>query len=140
MRLFVSGDMQTETSITLTHSVLGAMSKSLATLCTQPLIVAKVGLQSRPPPARMGKPFKSFPEVMRFIVKNEGLLGLFKGIAPQLMKGILVQGILMMTKERVELMFVILFRYVRKIRQEQLAKVTAIAAEQARKVAPALVK
>jgi len=88
----------------------------------------------------MGKPFKSFPEVMRFIVKNEGLLGLFKGIAPQLMKGILVQGILMMTKERVELMFVILFRYVRKIRQEQLAKVTAIAAEQARKVAPALVK
>jgi len=125
---------------TLTHSVLGAMSKSLATLCTQPLIVAKVGLQSRPPPARMGKPFKSFPEVMRFIVKNEGLLGLFKGIAPQLMKGILVQGILMMTKERVELMFVILFRYVRKIRQEQLAKVAAIAAEQAKKVAPALVK
>lgn len=116
------------------------MSKSIATLCTQPLIVAKVGLQSRPPPARNGKPFKSFVEVMEFIVKNEGVLGLFKGIAPQLVKGFLVQGILMMTKERVELLFVLLFRYVRKIRQEQLAKVANVAAEQAKKVAPALVK
>jgi len=133
-------DRRVETDSTLIVIVLGAMSKSLATLCTQPLIVAKVGLQSRPPPARMGKPFKSFGEVMQFIVKNEGLLGLFKGIAPQLMKGVLVQGILMMTKERVELMFILLFRYVRKVRQEQLAKVAAMAAEQARKVAPALVK
>lgn len=37
---------------------------------------------------------------MSFIVKNEGLLGLFKGIGPQIMKGFLVQGILMMAKER----------------------------------------
>jgi hypothetical protein len=76
------------------------MSKSLATIATQPLIVAKVGLQSRPPPARKGKPFKSFGEVMRFIVENEGLLGLFKGLGPQITKGVLVQGLLMMTKER----------------------------------------
>lgn len=80
--------------------VLGALSKSLATIATQPLIVAKVGLQSKPPPSRQGKPFKSFGEVMRFIVKNEGVLGLFKGIGPQILKGLLVQGILMMTKER----------------------------------------
>lgn len=85
----------------LIHSlVLGATSKALATIATQPLIVAKVGLQSKPPPSRNGKPFKSFGEVMAFIVKNEGLLGLFKGIGPQIMKGFLVQGILMMAKER----------------------------------------
>ncbi len=76
------------------------MSKSLATIATQPLIVAKVGLQSKPPPSRHGKPFKSFIEVMQFIVKNEGLLGLFKGIGPQISKGLIVQGLLMMTKER----------------------------------------
>ena len=81
-------------------TVLGAMSKSLATIATQPLIVAKVGLQSRPPPSRKGKPFKSFIEVMRFIVENEGALSLFKGMGPQILKGLLVQGILMMTKER----------------------------------------
>ena len=76
------------------------MSKTLATIATQPLIVAKVGLQSKPPPSREGKPFKSFIEVMQFIIQNEGPLGLFKGIAPQIMKGLLVQGFLMMTKER----------------------------------------
>lgn len=76
------------------------MSKALATIATQPLIVAKVGLQSRPPPARKGKPFKSFIEVMRFIIEHEGVLGLFKGMGPQILKGLLVQGILMMTKEK----------------------------------------
>lgn len=80
--------------------VLGAMSKSLATIATQPLIVAKVGLQSRPPPARQGKNFKSFGEVMRYIIDNEGYLALFKGMGPQITKGLIVQGLLMMTKER----------------------------------------
>jgi hypothetical protein len=84
----------------LTDPVLGAASKALATIATQPLIVAKVGLQSRPPPAREGKPFKNFIEVMSYIVEHEGLLALFKGIAPQITKGIIVQGVLMMIKER----------------------------------------
>jgi hypothetical protein len=76
------------------------MSKSLATIATQPLIVAKVGLQSKPPAVRNGKPFTSFIEVMKFIIDNEGVASLFKGIGPQILKGLLVQGILMMTKER----------------------------------------
>ena len=76
------------------------MSKALATMITQPLIVAKVGLQSKPPPSRQGKPFKSFIEVMRYIIEHEGPLSLFKGIGPQITKGLLVQGLLMMTKER----------------------------------------
>lgn len=80
--------------------VLGATSKALATIATQPLIVAKVGLQSKPPPARNGKPFKSFIEVMKFIIEREGMPALFKGIGPQIFKGFLVQGLLMMTKER----------------------------------------
>lgn len=81
-------------------AVLGALSKALATIATQPLIVAKVGLQSQPPPERAGKPFKTFSEVMRYILEREGILGLFKGIGPQITKGFLVQGLLMMTKER----------------------------------------
>jgi len=108
--------------------LLGALSKSLATIVTQPLIVAKVALQSRPPPARQGKPFKSFIEVMQYIVQKEGPLGLYKGIAPQLLKGLLVQGFLMMTKERVELLFVLLFRYVRKLRKEQLDQLAVLIA------------
>lgn len=84
----------------ISTAVLGALSKAMATIATQPLIVAKVGLQSRPPPGREGKPFKTFGEVMRYIIQNEGALSLFKGIGPQILKGLLVQGLLMMTKER----------------------------------------
>jgi len=102
------------------NTVLGALSKSIATLTTQPLIVAKVGLQSRPPPAREGKPFKSFVEVMTYIIEHEGPLALFKGIGPQLLKGLLVQGLLMMTKERVELLFVLLFAYMRASKARRL--------------------
>ncbi|KXL44610.1 hypothetical protein M433DRAFT_68103 [Acidomyces richmondensis BFW] len=109
--------------------LLGALSKALATIATQPLIVAKVGLQSRPPPARNGRPFKSFIEVMRYIIEHEGILGLYKGVAPQILKGLLVQGILMMTKERVELMFILLFRYMRKLREEKLKQLAEIAAK-----------
>ncbi|RDA83160.1 hypothetical protein CP532_5530, partial [Ophiocordyceps camponoti-leonardi (nom. inval.)] len=79
--------------------LLGALSKAIATLVTQPLIVAKVCLQSKPPPSRNGKPFRSFVDVLRFIAKHEGPLALFKGIGPQVLKGLIVQGILMMTKE-----------------------------------------
>ena len=80
--------------------LLGSLSKMLATVVTQPLIVAKVGLQSKPPPARNGVPFKTFTEVMQYIIEHEGPMALFKGIGPQILKGLLVQGFLMMTKER----------------------------------------
>ena len=112
----------------------------MATIATQPLIVAKVGLQSRPPPARNGKHFKTFGEVMAFIIEHEGPLALFKGIGPQILKGLLVQGFLMMTKERVEILFILLFRYLRKVREEQIKKLAAKAAEKAQAVRPALVK
>lgn len=141
----------------LTSTVLGSLSKMLATVVTQPLIVAKVGLQSKPPPARNGVPFKTFTEVMRYIVEHEGLMGLLKGIGPQILKGLLVQGFLMMTKERyvkllhmirvcanmlhrIELQFILLFRYFRQIRAEKLQKLANIAAEKAGKVAPVLTK
>lgn len=126
---------------------LGALSKALATIATQPLIVAKVGLQSRPPPARQGKPFKSFVEVMKYISEHEGPLALFKGILPQITKGILVQGLLMMTKERMELLFVVLFTYLRRMKSKKLQKVAEAAAaqakqatEQARQTMPVLTK
>ncbi|KAK4987180.1 ADP/ATP carrier protein [Elasticomyces elasticus] len=116
--------------------LLGALSKSLATLLTHPLIVAKVGLQSRPPPSRNGVPFRSFVEVLRHIVRTEGLLAIFKGIGPQILKGVLVQGLLMMTKERVELLFVLLFAYVRRVRREELSRLRRVVEEGARRVGP----
>ncbi|KAJ5156996.1 endonuclease lcl3 [Penicillium canariense] len=120
--------------------LLGAMSKALATIATQPLIVAKVGLQSRPPPGRQGKPFKTFGEVMKYIIEHEGALSLFKGIGPQIMKGLMVQGLLMMTKERMELLFVVLFAYLRRVRKEKLQKALDSAAAKAKTSMPATLK
>ncbi|KAI9885217.1 MAG: hypothetical protein M1823_002989 [Watsoniomyces obsoletus] len=120
--------------------ILGALCKAIATLLTQPLIVAKVGLQSRPPPERKGRPFKSFVEVMRYIVRHEGLRGLLKGIGPQLMKGLMVQGLLMMTKERTEILFAILFRYIREMKATQLRRVVdSVASARPSKVTPVVV-
>lgn len=138
-------------------SVLGAMSKALATIVTQPLIVAKVGLQSRPPPSRNGKPFKTFGEVMKHIVDNEGLPALFKGIGPQILKGLLVQGLLMMTKERyvqcgwivwliltsfsrMELLFIVLFAYLKNLKKQKLSKIVDTAAAKAQSSLPATLK
>ncbi|ETN37190.1 uncharacterized protein HMPREF1541_08180 [Cyphellophora europaea CBS 101466] len=112
--------------------LLGALSKALATIATQPLIVAKVGLQSRPPPARQGKPFKTFGEVMAYIIEHEGPMGLFKGIGPQIMKGFIVQGILMMTKEKMELLFIMLFAYARMVREQKLKKLAGAVKEKAK--------
>lgn len=57
-------------------------------------------LQSKPPEWRQGKPFRSFTEVLLHILNNEGTCRLFKGLAPQIMKRFLVQGLMMMLKER----------------------------------------
>jgi hypothetical protein len=80
--------------------VLGALSKVLATIATHPLIVAKTMLQSKPPSQRKGVPFRGFTEVLLYIVKNEGILRLYKGLIPQIVKGFIVQGLMMMLKER----------------------------------------
>ncbi|KAG6124512.1 hypothetical protein E4U38_008427 [Claviceps purpurea] len=107
--------------------LLGALSKAMATIVTQPLIVAKVGLQSTPLGTRKGQPFKSFVEVMQFVVEHEGPLALFKGIGPQIFKGLLVQGVLMMTKERVELLFILFTRYVQTLLSNRLRRAANVA-------------
>ena len=97
-------------------------------------------LQSKPPPERNGKNFKTFNEVLAYTIEHEGVMSLFKGIGPQITKGLLVQGLLMMTKERVELLFVMLFSYVRQLRREQLQKLAAAAAQKAKQMTPAMVE
>jgi hypothetical protein len=57
---------------------------------------------------------------MKHIIDHEGPIALFKGIGPQILKGLLVQGVLMMIKERMELLFVVLFAYVRRIRDAKV--------------------
>lgn len=79
-------------------------------------------------------------------------MSLYKGIGPQLAKGILVQGLMMMTKERwvlhlhdacmhansgnrVELLFMLLYRYLREIKREKLQRFADMAAAKAKEAA-----
>lgn len=77
---------------------------------------------------------------MKYIIENEGPLSLFKGIGLQITKGLLVQGLLMMTKERMEILFIVLFAYIQKIRKERLKKVVDTAASTAQASLPATLK
>ena len=75
---------------------------------------------------------------MAYIIEHEGPLSLFKGIGPQITKGLLVQGLLMMTKERVEVLFVLLFAYIRTIREKKLKEAAQRLKENAAPVAEGL--
>lgn len=81
--------------------MLGAVSKSMATVCTQPLIVAKAMQQS-------SKRFTSFLDALAYLAKAGGIRALFKGVKPQLGKGFLVQGLLLAFKDKVESYLILL--------------------------------
>ncbi|QLQ82472.1 hypothetical protein HG537_0H02340 [Torulaspora globosa] len=92
-KLLFSVDEFTEVGLTARQNfVLGALSKMISTLITQPLIVSKVSLQSA------GSRFTNFQQVIHYLYKHEGVLALWKGLRPQLIKGLLVQGLLFMFK------------------------------------------
>ncbi|CCK68435.1 Ant1p KNAG_0A07830 [Huiozyma naganishii CBS 8797] len=87
--LFHRGETSGSDTLTVSQNfTLGVISKMISTLATQPLIVAKASLQ------RAGSKFKTFQEVLLHYYKDEGLHGLWKGVIPQLVKGVLVQGLL----------------------------------------------
>lgn len=87
---------------------IGALAKVMATLVTQPLIVAKVMQQSNP------KRYKKFVTALTQMVKDKGPIGLYKGITPQISKAVLVQGLLFMFKDQVELSMILLIRLIQK--------------------------
>lgn len=107
--------------------LLGALSKSMATIATQPLIISKVMQQTGGTAvAKDGSKvkFNSFVDALVFLAKNEGLAGLFKGIGPQISKGVIVQGLLFMFKDQIELLIVLLIRIV-KSKRRSLSPISA---------------
>lgn len=102
---------------------LGVLSKSLATLATQPLIVSKAMLQKKKHKSKGDEKedadnddiyFNSFPEALSHLWSTEGFKGLYKGVAPQLVKGVFVQGLLFMFKDQIDEHFVSLLNSLKK--------------------------
>lgn len=117
---------------------LGMLAKSMATLATQPLIVSKAMLQKKlqkPTPDKNGRiilqkhddeeediKFDSFIHALGHLWKTEKLRGLYKGVAPQLIKGVIVQGLLFMFKDQLDMLFLLLLKTLKSRKTKLLAK------------------
>ncbi|GMI84453.1 peroxisomal adenine nucleotide carrier 1 [Hibiscus trionum] len=92
-----------------TAFMLGAISKSIATIITYPAIRCKVMIQAadpddddddktkRPRP----KSHKTVPGIVHAIWRSEGILGFFKGLDAQITKTVLSSALLLMIKEKI---------------------------------------
>lgn len=98
---------------------LGMCAKSLATLATQPLIVLKAMLQKKRDVKKVGNKvikgtddtyFETFPQALQHLWATERVKGLYKGVAPQLVKGVFVQGLLFMFKDQIDMLFMFLLQ------------------------------
>ncbi|CDK25069.1 unnamed protein product [Kuraishia capsulata CBS 1993] len=102
--------------------LLGVLSKVIATLITQPLIVSKAMLQKHKSleEEESERP-DTFQGILVYLWKTEGFAGLWKGLRPQLLKGVLVQGLLFMFKDQIELLFLSLFKIITARKQLRAA-------------------
>ncbi|KAF8765734.1 hypothetical protein HU200_008238 [Digitaria exilis] len=90
--------------------LLGAVSKSIATVLTYPLIRCKVMIQAADPdedddnePQRPSKPRapKTMLGALHAIWSKEGIPGFFKGLHAQILKTVLSSALLLMIKEKI---------------------------------------
>lgn len=57
-------------------------------------------IQSKAIDGQASRRFTGFTQVLSYIRRNEGFYRLYKGLIPQIIKGFLVQGLMMLFKER----------------------------------------
>lgn len=100
--------------------LLGVFSKALATLVTQPLIVTKAILQKSSNGKHKAK--QTFQKVLYRLWTEEGIKGMWKGVLPQIAKGVLVQGLLFMCRDQIEMLFILLIQLFKRKRSRLMAK------------------
>lgn len=86
--------------------LLGAISKSIATVLTYPAIRCKVMIQAADSTddetkENKKKPRKTLSSVLEAIWKREGVFGFFKGLDAQILKTVLSSALLLMIKEKI---------------------------------------
>ncbi|KAH9689217.1 peroxisomal adenine nucleotide carrier 1 [Citrus sinensis] len=86
--------------------VLGAVSKSIATVLTYPAIRCKVTIQAADPNENgtektQPRSRKTLAGVVCAIWKREGVLGFYKGLHAQILKTVLSSALLLMIKEKI---------------------------------------
>ncbi|KAI8987899.1 mitochondrial carrier domain-containing protein [Mycotypha africana] len=81
--------------------LVGALSKTLATVVTYPYIMAKVRLQWRPSREMKDKviAYKGSFDVLARVLQTDGFFGWYKGMSTQITKAVLQQALLFMMKD-----------------------------------------
>jgi len=82
-----------------------AASNTIAVTLLYPLMLIKTRLQS----SHNMDGGTSISKIIREVVQRKGILGLYDGLNIQLLKGIVNQGLTMMTKQRIETILVTLY-------------------------------
>lgn len=95
IRQWIFQHLQVQQLGTVLAFLAGALSKIVATLITFPFIRAK-SLLNTWTKLHPGESIPSLTEVIQKILNEEGFLGLYEGIYPQLTKGVLNSAIMLM--------------------------------------------
>jgi len=93
--------------------IIGAFAKTVATVVTYPLIMAKIKLQWKPAKKeneteeerkeREQKTYTGIADVIKKSYKANGIPGLYQGMQAQILKAVLTQAILFVSKEKLNL-------------------------------------
>jgi len=78
---------------------LGALGRAVGTIVTYPYLRAKKLKQVRQK-AGEAESSLSITGVVRYVLANDGVIGLFKGMAPELVRGVLSAALMVMVKEK----------------------------------------
>ncbi len=81
--------------------LIGALSKTLATVVTYPYIMAKTRLQWKPIGSAENE-YKSAVDVILKVLKTDGFFGLYQGLSAQISKAVLAQALLFVLKDKIE--------------------------------------
>ncbi|KAJ3109787.1 ADP/ATP carrier protein [Phlyctochytrium planicorne] len=115
--------------------LIGAMSKTLATVVTYPYIMAKVRMQWRPPKDTTGLTekqrnsikYSGSLDVLKKVFESDGLMGWYKGMQTQITKAVLCQAILFVGKDQFSLYTLMLFALFEKANAAEAAAAAASA-------------
>ncbi|KAJ3299347.1 ADP/ATP carrier protein [Borealophlyctis nickersoniae] len=102
--------------------IVGALSKTLATIVTYPYIMAKVRMQWAPPKSvselsekdRQLVTYKSSIDVLKKVLSTDGVLGWYKGMQAQITKAVFCQAILFVCKDQIAVYTLMLFSLLSK--------------------------
>ncbi|KAI8908979.1 mitochondrial carrier domain-containing protein, partial [Gorgonomyces haynaldii] len=97
--------------------IIGAFSKTLATIVTYPYIMAKIRMQWKPPKdadalspkTQEALKYKSSIDILKKVYQTDGFKGWYKGMRAQIVKAVFSQAILFVSKEKLTMYTILLF-------------------------------